>query len=148
MGHDPFELLKQDHQSIREALKSMEALNDNSSVARRTARLLYLKRLLNKHATAEEDAVYPMLHDQAGAKEAAMHLYSEHAEMKMHLYHLEAALKSGSGWTEHVRQLRDLINKHVDEEESTEFPRLRNMMDEQKQRAMAGQIHREEAMVL
>ncbi len=148
MGHDPFELLKQDHRSIREALNSMDALGENSSVARRAARLLQVKRLLSKHATAEEDVVYPILHDQAGAKNEAMRLYSEHAEMKMHLYHLEASLKSGSGWTEHVRQLRDLINKHVEEEEGKEFPRLRNMMDERKQRALAGRIHREEAMVL
>ncbi len=148
MGQDPFELLKQDHRSIRETLNAMAALDENSSLARRTARLLQLKRLLSKHATAEEDVVYPILHDQAGAKDAAMNLYNEHAEMKMHLYHLEAALKSGSGWADHVKQLRDLINKHVEEEEGTEFPRLRNMMDEKKQRAVAGQIHREEAMVL
>ena len=42
---------------------------------RRNAMLLQLKRMLTAHALAEEDIVYPMLHDDAQRREQAKKLY-------------------------------------------------------------------------
>ena len=51
-----------------------------------------LSRSRGRHALAEEDVVHPVLHTEAGA--GAQQLYAEHAEMKVHLYELENALKA------------------------------------------------------
>jgi len=146
-GSDPFELLEQDHRSILSLLDSMEEMSDDS-LTRRSATFLAFKRSLGKHAIAEEDVVYPLLYDKAGSRDAAKRLYSEHAEMKIHMYQIESALDAKSRWKEHVRSVHDLIRRHIRDEEEAEFPRLRAILDEQRGKTLSGKIHREEALVL
>jgi hemerythrin-like domain-containing protein len=76
-----------------------------------------------------------------------MRLYDEHADMKIRLFQLEELVKSGGDWSEQVRSLRELIQRHADEEEQNVFPRLRAAMPENRRPKVSGQIHREEAMI-
>ena len=147
LGEGPFERLKQDHRQILSILDRMAERSDDG-MASQGALFLSLKRTLAKHALAEEDIVYPVLHERAHAAEDAKKLYSEHADMKIHLYGLEDALKQGHNVDTRVQALRSLIRRHVEEEESVQFPRLETLMDEQLSRATPGQIRREEAMIL
>lgn len=147
LGRDPFGRLKQDHARILSTLDRMiEAPED--SKAQRGWLFLALKRTLGKHAMAEEDVVYPLLHRHAEAAEAVQRLYAEHAQMKIALHELEEALKTGAPWTERVRSLRSLIERHVRDEEDVEFPKLQSLMDEGLRRSVSGQIQREKAMIV
>jgi iron-sulfur cluster repair protein YtfE (RIC family) len=146
-GHDPFEQLIRDHRKIMSTLQEMEAA-PRESWARRGTLFLQLKRTLAKHAMAEEDIVYPVLHDDAGDAQGSKHLYEEHADMKIHLFELERMLKNKADWAPTVRQLRNLIEKHIQDEENVEFPKVRNALSQQGRSEIAGQIHREEALVL
>jgi hemerythrin superfamily protein len=107
-----------------------------------------LKRKLAKHAMAEEDIVYPELHAQPDQADRSKRLYDQHADMKIRLFQLEELVKSGGNWSEQVRSLRDLVQRHADEEEQNVFPQLRSAMTENRMPKVSGQIHREEAMVL
>jgi hemerythrin superfamily protein len=146
-GRDPFRALEQDHRLIEAALEQMAAAADES-VAQRTKLFLLFKRKLGKHALAEEDVVYPVLHDVSGSKEKALELFEEHAQMKIHLYGLENALTSPVQWGERVQRLREVILPHIRDEEDVEFPRLRRILQEKQNAAIAGKILREEAMIL
>jgi iron-sulfur cluster repair protein YtfE (RIC family) len=145
-GADPFERLVRDHRQIERRLDDMLRASEQP-VSRRLPLFLALKRSLGKHALAEEDVVYPILHEEAGVA-SAQQLYAEHAEMKVHLYELEQALMTDAGWTEHVTMLRTLIGRHIREEEDVHFPKLQAMMDKGRRRMVAGQIRREEALIL
>src|SRR5690349_11229448 len=92
------------------------------SKVRRSRLFLMLKRKLARHALAEEDVVYPILHGQAGDREESKHLYDEHADMKVYLHELEQRLMSGDEWRSLVEPLRDLIRRHAEEEERRVFP--------------------------
>src|SRR5690349_18281943 len=96
-GRDPFRALEQDHRVIESTLDEMAAASDEST-AQRTKLFLLFKRKLGKHALAEEDVVYPALHDIAGAEQAARELYDEHAQMKIHLFGLEKSLATPPAW--------------------------------------------------
>ncbi len=146
-GGDPFERLLHDHRDIERRLDDMLGASEQS-VGRRMALFVALKRSLGKHALAEEDVVYPLLHTEAGAAAAAQQLYAEHAEMKVHLYQLENALKTDAGFSQHVAALRALIGRHIREEEDVQFPKLHALMDTARSRTLAGQIRREEALIL
>ena len=146
LGEGPFDRLKQDHRQILAILDRMVDRDDDGMS--QGALFLSLKRTLAKHAMAEEDIVYPVLHDRAHAEEEAKKLYSEHADMKIHLWGLEEALKQGLNWDTRVQALRSLIRRHVEDEESVQFPRLETLMDERLSRATPAQIRREEAMIL
>jgi hemerythrin superfamily protein len=144
---DPFEALVADHGQILSLLDAMAAQHDGSGV-RRASLFLMLKRKLGKHALAEEDVVYPILHSEAGDSSESKDLYDEHADMKILLFELEERLKSGADWSEPVSTLRDLIRSHVEEEEQVVFPRLRARLNEDRKSTVSGQISREEALIL
>jgi hemerythrin superfamily protein len=144
---DPFDTLVADHRQILSLLDGMVTHHDGSAV-RRASLFMMLKRKLGKHALAEEDVVYPILHRDAGELSESKDLYDEHADMKILLFELEERLKSGSDWSEPVRTLRDLIQSHIEEEEQVVFPRLRAQMDQEQKSTVSGQISREEALIL
>src|SRR5204863_5592803 len=77
-GTDPFDALAQDHRKVL-ALLDRLAETDNAATMRRAAMLFQVKRMLTAHALAEEDIIYPMLHDDARRVEEAKKLYREHA---------------------------------------------------------------------
>ena len=149
-AQDPFERLRRDHRHIRSMLDRMVEAADAPTL-RRAPLFVVLKRKLAKHALAEEDVVYPLLRRHDGHRHetsgTAMQLYLEHAEMKVHLYELEMALRAGASWRGRIEALRDLVARHVHEEEDVQFPALHARLDAERQRMVAGQIHREEALI-
>jgi iron-sulfur cluster repair protein YtfE (RIC family) len=112
------------------------------------ASFLSLKRTLGKHALAEENVVYPLLREHAQKADDARRLYAEHAEMKVHLFELEASLTAVTSWQSRVRMLDDLVRHHIRDEEEKEFPLLQEMLEGSRAKTVAGQIRREEALVL
>jgi iron-sulfur cluster repair protein YtfE (RIC family) len=146
-GENPFDRLMQDHRSVLALLERLAGASEESA-ARRMAGFLAVKRALAKHAMAEEDVVYPLLQSKGNAATAAKQLYSEHAEMKVHLYELEMALSSGTAWAERVRTLQALIARHIRDEEDVQFPKLQELLDAEGRRHLAGQVRREEALIL
>jgi hemerythrin superfamily protein len=144
---DPFDVLVADHRRILSLLDGMATHHDGAGV-RRASLFLMLKRTLGKHALAEEDVVYPILHRDANDISESKDLYDEHADMKILLFELEERLMSGSDWSDPVHTLRDLIQSHIEEEEQVVFPRLRNMLDQERKAKISGQISREEALIL
>jgi hemerythrin superfamily protein len=146
-GGDPFAQLIDDHRKILSILDEMVASPSDSKL-RRGRLFLALKRRLAKHAMAEEDVVYPIVRNDAANPNQRKHLYDEHAEMKILLYEIESAVMEGRNWSAAVAPLRELIRRHVDEEEKTIFPELRRQLSESALPKVAGQISREEAIVI
>jgi hemerythrin superfamily protein len=146
-GTDPFEALAQDHQKVLALFGRIEE-TDTSAVTRRNALLLQLKRMLTAHALAEEDIVYPMLHDDAHRTEQAKKLYSEHAMVKVKLFELEHKAKDDPTWIEDLRALHRMVAEHAHEEEQIEFPKLRAALNESQCTSLLGEVSREKSMLL
>ena len=144
---DPFDLLIADHRKIESLLDSMVA-DPAGSTAKRASTFLMLKRKLGKHALAEEDVVYPILHGEPGSSAQSKELYDEHADIKIHLFEIEEILMRGGDWSEPVNRLRSIVMSHIHEEEHDVFPRLRQQFDETRKSKVSGQISREEALIL
>lgn len=146
-GGDPFAKLEDDHRLILAAVESMEQVQDTNT-GKRMAQFLALKRKLGKHAMAEEDVVYPLLSEEGQRREAAMHLYEEHAQIKTMLFEIETAIMRGQSWSDPVRRLHQLLTGHIREEEDEQFPRLRQTLDAGRFSEVGAQVHREEALIL
>ncbi|HYD29742.1 MAG TPA: hemerythrin domain-containing protein [Azospirillaceae bacterium] len=146
-GRDPFDALAQDHRQILFLLNEMER-SPNDAVFHRTQHLLRLKRRLTAHALAEEDVIYPLLHDQAHEIDDTKRLYGEHAEMKMLLFALEQIPKDDPRWLNRVGDLKALIAEHVYQEENIDFPKLRQLLGRQAIVRLSGSVQREKAFVL
>jgi hemerythrin superfamily protein len=146
-GADPFAALVEDHKKFVSLLEQMQQTSHNS-VFQRTQLLLRLKRRLAAHALAEEDIVYPLLHDKVHAADAARKLYGEHAEIKIHMHALEEMPKNDPAWTNRVGALKALISAHARQEEEVEFPRLREALDARGIAMLGGGVSREKAMIV
>ncbi|WP_286192339.1 hemerythrin domain-containing protein [Roseomonas genomospecies 6] len=147
MARDPFGALIDDHRHILALLNEMERTRPDAAF-RRTQLLLRLKRRLAAHAMAEEDVVYPLLHDHAHEEEDTRRLYGEHADMKMHLFALEQMPKDHPDWSGRVTELRRLIADHVRQEEEVDFPKLRDTLDPRATKRLSGHVQREKALLL
>ena len=146
-GGDPFDALVQDHRAILSLLNSLERTSRKARL-QRLQLLLLLKRRLSAHALAEEDVIYPMLHELANEVNDTRQLYGEHAEMKIHLYVLEQMPKDHPGWIGQVRELRNLIQDHVEKEEEIDFPKLRQILNSRSVIRLYGNMQREKALLL
>jgi iron-sulfur cluster repair protein YtfE (RIC family) len=144
-GRDPFESLIADHRRFRDLLAKMD---EATGTIQRPQLLLRLKRGLAAHAMAEEDVVYPMLQDEAGAKPDPTHLYAEHAALKVLLFRLEKKVLDGGDWTEEVGAMTALLTEHARHEEEVDFPRLRELLGKEGGVTLARKISREKALVL
>jgi iron-sulfur cluster repair protein YtfE (RIC family) len=149
MGRDPFDALIADHRRFIALLRDMEQSQSRGrSAFHRAQLLLRLKRGLAAHALAEEDVVYPLLHDEAKAIEETKHLYDEHADMKIHLHALEQMPKDAPEWTARARALRQLVEEHARQEEDVDFPKLRRALSEQAAARLSSNLQREKALIL
>lgn len=146
-GYDPFHVLEQDHRLIATLLTDLEQ-SPQDAVFERTQKLFRLKRRLAAHALAEEDLIYPMLFEQAGDQDDARRLYSDHADIKIHLYALESMAKDDPEWLPRVSELKTLIESHVRQEEEVDFPKLRMETDPETLSKLFGKLKREKALIL
>jgi hemerythrin superfamily protein len=146
-GQDPFDKLIEQHRILLSLLDKMEQF-PVSDWTKRKLTFLAFKRTIGKHAMAEEDIVYPLLKTEAERHEATQKLYREHASMKIHLFELENAIHQEDEWRDAVRALRSEIEPHAREEEESEFPRLRELLDQKRSAELARKIRQEEALVV
>ena len=146
-GGDPFDALARDHRTVLGMMDAMLRSNGQGRI-RRNAGLLQIKRALTAHALAEEDVVYPMLREEVGAVEAAERLYREHAEIKIYLFKLEHMRSDEMGWDKEMQSLRELVARHADDEETNEFPRLRERLSREDIVQLSGDVSREKQFVL
>jgi hemerythrin superfamily protein len=147
LGGDPFDALARDHRLVLELFEAIERTPADATM-RRATMFFQLKRMLSAHALAEEDVVYPLLHDQADEADAAYALYREHADMKMGLHTLDSMAKDDPNWVSELRRVRDLVAAHARKEEEVEFPRLREALDAGGTSRIAAEIGREKALIL
>jgi iron-sulfur cluster repair protein YtfE (RIC family) len=144
---DPFAGLIREHRLLLSLLDKIERL-PASNWAKRKFLFLAFKGTIGKHAMAEEDIIYPLLKTDADRHEATQKLYREHASMKIHLFELERAIHENERWRDGVRALRSEIEPHAREEEETEFPRLRELLDQRRTAQLNRKIRQEEALVV
>ena len=135
------EALKAEHEATRKVFDAIEATTEKNTTRRATL-LMSLKHMLAKHAMEEENAVYPALRD-AGDAESADHLNNDHGYIKQYLYDLTMMPKDSPAWIAKVRQFRTDIEKHMREEETDLFPRLKAKLKPEKNKALTMAMNKE-----
>ena len=135
------EALKAEHQLTLKVFDAIEATTEKNTTKRATL-LMNLKHMLAKHAMEEENAVYPALRD-AGETEGADHLNNEHGYVKQYLYDLTLMAKDSPAWIAKVREFRTEIEKHMREEETDLFPRLKAKLTPEKNKALTTAMNKE-----
>ena len=123
-GEDAVEILLNDHEVLRQMLQQ---LTQTSKASQRKQTLEELKGALTIHNATEENLVYPALREIARKKAESQHLYQETSEADVLVFQLDTLLKEGEddAFTETAEKLQAAILEHMDDEENSAFPHLR-----------------------
>ncbi|MBO9712608.1 hemerythrin domain-containing protein [Sphingomonas sp.] len=130
-----------EHRAVMKTFDAIEATADNMA-GRRTMLLSHLKATLTKHAIEEESVIYPALR-QSGQREAADELNREHGYVKQALYELGNMPAESPEWMAKLRKFRSELEAHVKEEEERLFPMLREVLSEERNKALTKAVNRE-----
>lgn len=122
-GGDVVDILTADHRDMIALIEKIESTAD--PVERRSLADAVTAEVM-RHSVAEELFVYPVYERKVlGGTDEVEHDKSEHQEIEETLKKLENVDSQDAEFTTLVGELKALLNHHADDEESDQFPKLR-----------------------
>lgn len=132
MAKNAIELLKQDHEDVRELL---EKLVTESSAKKRSALLAEITEALRVHTRIEEEIFYPAFREAGGEdhERTFFEAQEEHrAVEKLVLPDLEETDPSGHEFVGRAKVLKELVDHHADEEEAEMFAMAEDALSDEE----------------
>ena len=123
---DALSLLKADHQRVSDLFDKFEGLGERAHKTREATVHTIIEEL-SVHAGIEETVFYPALRERIAADDEGQVLEAleEHHIVKFLLSELQSLRSEDERYTAKVTVLRELVDHHVDEEESEMFTQAR-----------------------
>jgi hemerythrin superfamily protein len=125
------EILRMDHSKAKTLFMEIENSNDPQKIQEYFGQLY---KDLMAHAKAEEQVVYPAVRSYY---KDTQDLYQEQAEQARMLDEIKSLNPATSQFKDKVRQLKDAINHHVNQEENDMLPKLRDNFSSEQQQQIA-----------
>ncbi len=126
---DAIALLKADHDKVKEMFAKYDTLGDRA-VAGKQDLAGRICRELTVHAHIEEQVFYPRVREAGRTiKDEVLEGLEEHHLIKHAVAELEPMTADNERYDAKVEVLKELVEHHVDEEESDMFPRVRKAID-------------------
>lgn len=123
---DALELLKQDHQKVKELFKQGQQTEDKKQ---QKQIFKEIKSELETHARIEETIFYPAMEEHDELKDMVLESLEEHRQMKTVLRELGKLSASSERFKPKFKVLMDDVKHHAEEEEEGKmFPKIRNLV--------------------
>lgn len=117
------ELLMKDHQEIMSLIEELEAADDQVGTdPTYTETFNRLNELLNMHTRIEGEVFYPAMKEFDESRDLVREFHKDHKEFDQLLSSLSTMAPNVERFQELLSDLRDNIERHVDEEENELFP--------------------------
>ncbi|WGX95816.1 hemerythrin domain-containing protein [Nocardioides sp. L-11A] len=123
MSEDVVDLIMHDHRELERLFEELL-----SHPEQRAGLTPVMTTLLTAHSRAEESEVYPAARE-AGAQDDVEHSQKEHLEADQLAKRVASTDPDDPAFAEVLRELVDAVKHHVEEEESTVLPGIRERMD-------------------
>jgi hemerythrin superfamily protein len=124
--YDVVDLIMQDHREVEELFEKLK-----SHPEQRAGLVPVLTTLLTAHSRAEEADVYPAA-AQAGGEEEVEHSQEEHVQADQLLARLAQTDPAAAEFESVLDELIDAVTHHVEEEESTVLPGMRERLSDDR----------------
>jgi len=119
---DALELLKQDHQKVKELLEEAEATEGDKE---QKEIFKQIKKELETHAQIEETVFYPAMEKHEELKDIVLESYEEHKQIKMLLREMEDLVSDSEKFEPKLQVLMENVEHHAEEEEEGKlFPKI------------------------
>jgi hemerythrin superfamily protein len=128
---DVCDVLSEDHRRLEGLLNELRVGAVSGDAARETADQLIAA--LVRHSVAEEMYVYPVIREYLpDGDQAVQHDVEEHQELEELLVRLERGTPQEAEFLQVVSSLQAVLADHVNDEESEQFPLLRQHVPAEK----------------
>ena len=134
--------LHNDHQEVSELIEQIMKTEESSE---RTSMFKELMNMLIAHSHAEQSVLYKKMEksEDEKARKFAFEGTNEHQLVEQQLQQMSRARnKASEQWTAQLTVLKELVNHHVKEEESTGFSCARSEFDKEQLEKMGQQFRR------
>ena len=125
------DLLKQDHETVRELLDRLEKTTERA-VKSRAEMLQKLQLELQIHTALEEEIFYPAYTQAGGKEEAVMAAEAKEEHRTVDSLVLPDLMNTDPGsipFTGRLKVLKELLEHHIEEEEEELFPQAQKLLD-------------------
>lgn len=131
------ELLKNDHQKAVGLIGELEAADSQiGTVQTNTDVFNHLNELLMMHTLIEEEVFYPVMKEFDESRDLARSLRKGHKEFERLLSHLSTMAPNVEEFQTTLADLRESVERHIDEEENELFPLAEEFCDQQRLQEM------------
>jgi hemerythrin-like domain-containing protein len=140
--------LHNDHEEVSGLLEKL--LNTEES-AERAPLFKEMMNMLLAHSKAEQNVLYKKMEksDDEKSRKFALEGTNEHQIVEQQLQQMaKARNKAGEQWTAQLTVLRELVNHHVKEEESTGFSCARSEFDREQLEKFGEQFRRQKEKLM
>jgi hemerythrin superfamily protein len=126
-GMDIFQILKKDHQTVKDLFKKLEGTSARASKSREKL-FTQLQEDLEAHSQGEEAVFYPALRENAEMVDMINEATEEHAEVESLLEELEELGSESEEWRSKLAELKKSVLHHVKEEEGDIFKKAKEIL--------------------
>jgi hypothetical protein len=124
---DALELLKQDHQRVKELFEQCEGSEDKKE---QKQIFKEIKSELEVHARIEETIFYPEMEEHEDLRDMVLESLEEHKQMKTVLREMSKLSPSSEKFKPKFKVLKDDVEHHAEEEEEEKmFPKIRKLIN-------------------
>ena len=136
------ELLKNDHQKAVSLIGELEAADRQvGTVQTNTDAFNHLNELLMMHTLIEEEVLYPAMKEFDESRDLARSMRKEHKEFERLLSHLSTMAPNVEEFQRTLADLRESVERHIDEEENELFPMAEELCWPQRLHEMGRRMH-------
>jgi hemerythrin superfamily protein len=129
---DVVDLIMTDHREVERLFEIMTKQPET-----RVLHFPVLCALLISHSRAEESEVYPVAREEAGETDEVAHSQQEHAEAEELLEKMTSMDPTSSEFDKALQDLVAAVTHHVQEEESSVLPGIRQGLSDQRRTELA-----------
>jgi hemerythrin superfamily protein len=135
---DPVKLIKKDHRTVKGLFRKFERAGRQAEKQKLAEEII---EELSVHAAIEEQLVYPLLR-KSGARmeDPVLNALEEHHAVKLVLAELDKMKVDEERFAAKMHVVREAVEMHIEEEESSLLPRLERLLDDDQRAALADAI--------
>ncbi|MET1080008.1 MAG: hemerythrin domain-containing protein [Pseudomonas sp.] len=136
------DLLEADHKTVKDILAQLSESTDRA-VKKRTELLRKLELEITVHTSLEEEILYPAFKAAGGKDEAEMYFEAkeEHRTVdSLVLPDLKVTDPSAPEFAGRVKVVKELLEHHIEEEETEMFPHARKLLGKAKLDELGAQM--------
>ena len=148
MGEGILQDLHKDHQEVSALIEQIMNTEESSE---RTSLFKEMMNMLLAHSQAEQQVLYKKMEksDDEKTRKFALEGTNEHQIVEQQLQQMaKARNKATEQWTAQLTVLRELVNHHVREEESTGFSCARSEFDKEQLDKFGQQFQRQKQKLM